>query len=67
MSSNGANKALRKLNTYLGRAPQHRQQRHLEETFARQLSLARRVRDQDHRQRGPKVYFPARARGRMHW
>jgi hypothetical protein len=28
----------------------------LQQVFARELSLARRVRDQDHRQRGPKVY-----------
>jgi IS5 family transposase len=28
----------------------------LEEAFARELTLARRVRDQDHGQRGPKVY-----------
>src|SRR5271165_6200206 len=56
-----ANKALRKLKTYLGRVIRDIGRRivgneALEEVFARELSLARRVRDQDHRQRGPKVY-----------
>lgn len=56
-----ANKALRKLRTYLGRVIRDIGRRiagndALEEVFARELSLARRVRDQDRRQRGPKVY-----------
>jgi transposase, IS5 family len=56
-----ANKALRKLKTYLGRVIRDIGRRiagneTLEEAFARELSLARRVRDQDRRQRGPKVY-----------
>jgi IS5 family transposase len=56
-----ANKALRKLRTYLGRVIRDIGRRIagndvLEETFAKPLSLARRVRDQDRRQRGPKVY-----------
>jgi len=56
-----ANKVLRKLRTYLGRVVRDIGRRiagndALEELFARELSLARRVRDQNHRQRGPKVY-----------
>jgi transposase, IS5 family len=56
-----ANKALRKLKTYLGRVIRDIGRRiagndALQEVFARELSLARRVRDQNHRQRGPKVY-----------
>jgi transposase, IS5 family len=56
-----ANKALRKLKTYLGRVIRDIGRRiagndALQQVFARELSLARRVRDQDHRQRGPKVY-----------
>ena len=56
-----ANKALRKLKTYLGRVIRDIGRRiagndALEEAFARELTLARRVRDQDHGQRGPKVY-----------
>ncbi len=56
-----ANKALRKLKTYLGRVIRDIGRRiagndALEQIFAREMSLARRVRDQDHRQRGPKVY-----------
>ena len=56
-----ANKALRKLRTYLGRVIRDIGRRiagndALQEVFARPMSLARRVRDQDRRQRGPKVY-----------
>jgi len=56
-----ANKALRKLKTYLGRVIRDIGRRiagndALEEAFARELTLARRVRDQNHGQRGPKVY-----------
>ena len=56
-----ANKALRKLKTYLGRVIRDVGRRiagndALEEAFARELTLARRVRDQNHGQRGPKVY-----------
>jgi IS5 family transposase len=56
-----ANRALRKLRTYLGRVIRDIGRRiagndALEEVFARELSLARRVRDQDRRQRGRKVY-----------
>ncbi|MGH7225050.1 MAG: IS5 family transposase [Gemmataceae bacterium] len=58
---NRANKALRKLRTYLGRVIRDIGRRiagndALEKTFAKSLSLARRVRDQDRRQRRPKVY-----------
>src|SRR6202049_4152849 len=58
---NRANRALRKLKTYLGRVIRDITRRiegnpWLEEMFARLLSLARRVRDQDRGQRGPKVY-----------
>ena len=56
-----ANKALRKLKTYLGRVIRdigHRIAGNdaLQQAFATELSLARRVRDQDYPQRGPKVY-----------
>ena len=56
-----ANKALRKLKTYLGRVIRDVGRRiagndALEEAFARELTLARRVRDQNHGQRGTKVY-----------
>ena len=56
-----ANKALRKLRTYLGRVIRDIGRRIagndvLQEVFAKPISLARRVRDQDRRQRGPKVY-----------
>ena len=56
-----ANKALRKLRTYLGRVIRDIGRRiagndALQEVFAKPMSLARRVRDQDRRQRGPKVY-----------
>ena len=56
-----ANKALRKLRTYLGRVIRDIGRRiagndALQEVFAKPISLARRVRDQDRRQRGPKVY-----------
>ncbi len=56
-----ANKALRKLKTYLGRVIRDIGRRiasndALQQVFATELSLARRVRDQDYRQRGPKVY-----------
>jgi IS5 family transposase len=52
---------LRKLRTYLGRVIRDISRRiagndALQEAFARPISLARRVRDQDRRQRGPKVY-----------
>jgi len=58
---NRANRALRKLKTYLGRVIRDITRRiegnpWLEEMFARLLSLARRVRDQERGQRGPKVY-----------
>ena len=56
-----ANKALRKLRTYLGRVIRDIGRRIegndvLQEVFAKPMSLARRVRDQDRHQRGPKVY-----------
>ena len=56
-----ANKALRKLRTYLGRVIRDVGRRIegndvLQEVFAKPMSLARRVRDQDRHQRGPKVY-----------
>jgi IS5 family transposase len=58
---NRANRALRKLKTYLGRVIRDITRRidgdpWLEEMFAHLLSLARRVRDQERGQRGPKVY-----------
>ena len=58
---NRANRALRKLKTYLGRVIRDIARRidgdpWLEEMFAHLLSLARRVRDQERGQRGPKVY-----------
>ena len=56
-----SNKALRKLRTYLGRVIRDVGRRIegndvLQEVFAKPMSLARRVRDQDRHQRGPKVY-----------
>jgi IS5 family transposase len=56
-----ARKALRKLKTYLGRvirdiARKIESNPALEGKFARLLALARRVRDQERGQRGPKVY-----------
>ena len=56
-----ANKALRKLRTYLGRVIRDIERRiagneGLRETFVRPLYLTRRVLDQDRRQRGRKVY-----------
>jgi IS5 family transposase len=56
-----ANKALRKLRTYLGRVIRDVGRRIegndvLQEVLAKPMSLARRVRDQDRHQRGPKVY-----------
>jgi IS5 family transposase len=56
-----ANKALRKLRTYLGRVIRDISRKiagndAMQEIFAKPMSLARRVRDQDRRQRGPKVY-----------
>ena len=56
-----ANKALRKLRTYLGRVIRDVGRRIkgndvLQEVLAKPMSLARRVRDQDPHQRGPKVY-----------
>ena len=58
---NRANKALRKLKTYLGRvirdiARKIEGDHRLEGGFALLLSLARRVREQVRGQRGPKVY-----------
>ena len=58
---NRANKALRKLKTYLGRvirdiARKIEGDHGLEGSFALLLSLARRVREQVRGQRGPKVY-----------
>jgi IS5 family transposase len=58
---NRANRALRKLRTYLGRvirdiARQIAGNPLLEAAFAPLLALARRVRDQERGQRGPKVY-----------
>jgi transposase, IS5 family len=56
-----ARKALRKLKTYLGRVIRDIARKidgepPLETAFARLLNLARRVRDQERGQRGPKVY-----------
>jgi hypothetical protein len=56
-----ANRSLRKLKTYLGRVMRDIGRRiagddALEEVFARELSLARRVLAQDRHQRGRKVY-----------
>ena len=56
-----AGKALRKLRTYLGRVTRDIARRikgrsELVEAFRRPLYLARRVREQRQRQRGPKVY-----------
>jgi IS5 family transposase len=56
-----ANKALRKLKTYLGRVIRDIGRRIegdplLEQIFAQPLSLSRRVLAQDQRRRGPKVY-----------
>jgi len=56
-----ANRSLRKLKTYLGRVIRDIGRRiagddDLEEIFARELSLARRVLAQDRHQRGRKVY-----------
>ena len=56
-----ARKALRKLKTYLGRVIRDIARKidgapALETAFARLMSLARRVRDQERGQRGPKVY-----------
>jgi IS5 family transposase len=56
-----ANKALRRLKTFLGRTIRDIERKikgkeELETTFARELHLARRVHRQDRRQRGPKVY-----------
>jgi IS5 family transposase len=62
-----ANKSLRKLKTYLGRVIRDIE-RHivgnegLQEAFVRPLYLARRVLEQERRQRGRKVY----PRGRVH-
>ncbi len=56
-----ANRALRKLKTYLGRVIRDIGRRiagsnDLEEAFAKELSLARRVLEQNRHQRGRKVY-----------
>jgi transposase, IS5 family len=56
-----ARKALRKLKTYLGRVIRDIARKiegdpRRENAFARLMSLARRVRDQERGQRGPKVY-----------
>ena len=58
---NRANRALRKLRTYLGRTTRDivrkiKGRPALEGLFAHELLLAWRVRDQRQRQRGPKVY-----------
>jgi IS5 family transposase len=58
---NRAKRALRKLKTYLGRVIRDITRKiegdhWLEPKFAQLLSLARRVRDQERGQRGPKVY-----------
>jgi transposase, IS5 family len=58
---NRARRALRKLRTYLGRVIRDIARKidsdpSLEARFARLLALARRVRDQERGQRGPKVY-----------
>jgi hypothetical protein len=65
-----ANRMLKKLRTYLGRVIRDIGRKiegdsGLEAAFAQLLMLARRVREQQQRQRGPKV-FPARAGSRMH-
>src|SRR6202000_1239025 len=56
-----ANRMLKKLRTYLGRVIRDIGRKiegngGLEAAFAKVLLLARRVRDQQQRQRGPKVY-----------
>jgi len=56
-----ANRMLRKLRTYLGRVIRDIGRKiegngELEAAFAKLLALARRVREQQQRQRGPKVY-----------
>jgi IS5 family transposase len=56
-----ANRTLKKLRTYLGRVIRDIGRKiegngGLEGTFAKLLLLARRVREQQQRQRGPKVY-----------
>jgi transposase, IS5 family len=56
-----ANKALRKLKTYLGRvirdlARRTSDDQELRQAFAHPLSIARRVLEQDYRQRGRKIY-----------
>ena len=56
-----ANRALRKLKTYLGRvirdiARKIADREEIKELFAKPLALARRVRHQERHQRGPKVY-----------
>jgi IS5 family transposase len=56
-----ANKTLRKLKTYLGRvirdlARRTAEDQELRQTFAQPLSIARRVLEQDRRQRGRKIY-----------
>ena len=56
-----ANKALRKLKTYLGRvirdlARRTSDDQELRQAFAHPLSIARRVLEQDYRQRGHKIY-----------
>ena len=66
-----ANRALKTLRTYLGRVIRDIARKidgnsGLEAAFAKLLALARRVREQQQRQRGPKVYFPSCAGGRMH-
>src|SRR6195256_5100860 len=65
-----ANRMLKKLRTYLGRVIRDITRKiegdsGLEAAFAQLLMLARRVREQQQRQRGPKL-FPGRARSRMH-
>ncbi len=66
-----ANRMLKKLRTLLGRVIRDITRKiesdsGLEAAFAQLLMLARRVREQQQRQRGPKVYSPARPGSRMH-
>jgi transposase, IS5 family len=63
-----ARRALKTLRTYLGRVIRDIARKiegngALEAAFAKLLPLARRVREQQQRQRGPKVYSTPRAGG----
>ena len=67
-----ARRALKFLRTRLGRVIRDIRRKlasndALEQRFTDLLALAVRVRFQDHRQRGPKVYALHAPRGRMHW